>query len=460
MAQSDGGCDPGVQPAVPQTLFGSKGEAQIMKTLFPAVALMAALGAVLSGARAADIDWPQFRFDDQRNGVNKFETVLTKKNVPFLNEAWRAQLGDIVDFSSPVVVGGVVYIGTVDGTLWAYPADGCGQFFCSTPLWQSTSLAQIRDTPAVANGVVYVGSQTDDDDNDGKLNAFSAAGCGETVCAPLWQGDAGPDSILESSPAVAGGVVYVGAFDGKLYAFDAAGCGAALCQPLWTGRTGGSIESSPVVYKGHVYIGSDDGKLYVFRAGGCGKAACKAQWTGTIGIAPFQSSPAIAKGTVYIAGQHALAAFDAKGCGAKSCAPLWQAPDGGEFFNGSPAVSGDTVYIAWSTGLAAYAAGGCGSSSCDKQWILFGDGAQAAIVSSPTVANGVVYAGRNTGEVLAWKAGPCGQFVCHQIWKGLTHEPIVSSSPTVVNGKVYVGSADDLVEEDISGRIYVFSLSP
>jgi len=139
---------------------------------------------------------------------------------------------------------------------------------------------------------------------------------------------------------------------------------------------------------------------------------------------------------------------------------LWQAPDGGEFFNGSPAVSGDTVYIGWSTGLAAYAAGGCASASCDKQWILFGDGAQAAALSSPTVANGVVYAGRNTGEVLAWKAGPCGQFVCHQIWTGLTRDPIVSSSPTVVNGKVYVGSADDLFDEDISGRIYVFSLSP
>ena len=35
--------------------------------------------------------------------------------------------------------------------------------------------AQIIDSPTVANGVVYVGSQTSPNSNDGKLNAFAAA---------------------------------------------------------------------------------------------------------------------------------------------------------------------------------------------------------------------------------------------------------------------------------------------
>jgi outer membrane protein assembly factor BamB len=421
--------------------------------------LTIALVSAFAAAPALATDWPQFRFDDRHTGVNPFETTLNRRNVPSLNLEWQAQLGDIVDFSSPAVVNGVVYIGTTDGVLWAYPADGCGHALCTTPLWQSTSLAQIIDSPTVANGVVYVGSQTDPDNNDGRLNAFSASGCGQAVCAPLWQGVTGSESILESSPAVADGVVYVGAFDGRLYAFNADGCGTALCQPLWTGQTGGSIESTPTVYKGHVYLGSDDGKLYVFKAAGCGKAVCKAQWTGSIGSAVFQSSPAIAKGVVYIAGQNSLAAFDAKGCGAKSCAPLWQASDEGEFFNGSPAVHGGYVYIGWSTGLAAFAADGCGQPDCSKAWTLFGDGFQAAVLSSPTIANGVVYAGRNTGELLAWREGPCGDPVCHNIWSGLTKDQIVSSSPAVVNGKVYVGSADNSVPEEISGRIYVWSPS-
>ena len=80
------------------------------------------------------------------------------------------------------------------------------------------------------------------------------------------------------------------------------------------------------------------------------------------------------------------------------------------------------------------------------------------MVSSPTVANGVVYAGRNTGEVLAWKAGGCGSSFCTEIWKGFTGGQIVSSSPTVVNGTLYIGSADDSFPEDISGRIYVWKL--
>lgn len=404
------------------------------------------------------LDWPHFRFDDKHDGYNKFENTISGQNVRNLNLEWQAQLGNPVNASSPAVVGGIVYIASRDGVLWAYPADGCGSDFCNTPLWQSTSLAQIIDSPAVANGVVYVGSQTDFNNNDGKLNAFAAEGCGQSVCAPLWQGDAGSESILDSSPTVADGIVYVGSFEGKLYAFDAAGCGAALCQPLWVGQTGGSIESTPVVYKKIVYVGSDDGKLYAFKAKGCRKATCKPKWTGALDSPVFSSSPAVYKGMVYIAGQHELAAFDANGCGSKECDPVWQASDDGEFFNASPAVSHGRVYISWATGLAVYSAKGCGQPTCDKKHILFGDGFQAAVLSSPTVANGLVYAGRNTGEVLAWRLDTCTQLVCHNIWSGQTHDPIVSSSPTVINGKVYIGSADQSFPENISGRLYVWSL--
>ena len=79
------------------------------------------------------------------------------------------------------------------------------------------------------------------------------------------------------------------------------------------------------------------------------------------------------------------------------------------------------------------------------------------MLSSPAVANGVVYAGRNTGQILAWGAS-CGSSVCNEIWSHDTGDPLVNSSPAVVNGKVYIGSADNLFPEDISGRLYVFEL--
>ena len=87
---------------------------------------------------------------------------------------------------------------------------------------------------------------------------------------------------------------------------------------------------------------------------------------------------------------------------------MWQAPNDSEFYGGSPAVTKTRVYIGLETGIAVFDANGCGAADCDPLWTGFGSGFQAAVVSSPTVANGVVYAGRNTGEVLAWKAGGCG----------------------------------------------------
>ena len=404
------------------------------------------------------MDWRNFRFDARHTGVNRFEHVLDPSNVPTLTLDWQAQLGELVFSSSPAVVGGVLYIGSTDGTLWAYPADGCGAALCTTPLWQSTYLAQIVDSPTVANGVVYVGSQTSFDSNDGRLNAFAAAGCGGAICAPLWQGLAGKESILDSSPAVAGGFVYVGAFDGRLYVFAADGCGAATCNPLWTGTTEGTIESSPTVDAGVVYVGSDDGNLYAFPAEGCGRENCAPLWTGAIGYPVFNSTPAISDGVVYIGSAHALSAFDAHGCGAPTCAPLWQAIDDNQFFGGSPAIYSGRVYIGLETEVGVYSAGGCGGANCTPLWILFGGGAQAQVESSPTVANGVVYVGRNTGQVLAWSAEPCGTFVCEQIWTGFTGDPIVNSSPTIARGRLYIGSADNLFPENQQGRVYVFTL--
>lgn len=403
-------------------------------------------------------DWPQFRFDSDRTGFQPFEDTVNPTNVRRLELASADQLGELVDYSSPAVVDNVAYIGSDDGVLWAYPAAGCGHSLCTQPLWKSSRLAQIVDSPAVSGGFVYVGSQTSATSAAGKLDVFAAAGCGQAVCPPLWQGVAGTQSILMSSPTVSGGVVYVGGFDGNLYAFTAAGCGHATCQPLWTGATGGSIESSPTVSGGTVYIGSDDGKLYAFPASGCGQPTCAPTWTGPLGGAVEASSPAVSGGTVFIGSDHALVAFPAAGCGAATCQPLWRGTSGADFFGGSPAVHAGRVFIGIESNLGVFKAQGCGAATCSPTHLYEGAGEQASIVSSPTVADGVVYVGRNTGQVLAWPEKPCASFTCIQTWSSLTNEPIVSSSPTVVDGRVYIGSADDSAPANIQGRLYVFTL--
>ena len=60
----------------------------------------------------------------------------------------RRQCGD----SSPAVANGVVYVGSVDGNVYALNAS------TGAKLWSYRNWRRRDSSPAVANGVVYVGS--------------------------------------------------------------------------------------------------------------------------------------------------------------------------------------------------------------------------------------------------------------------------------------------------------------
>jgi outer membrane protein assembly factor BamB len=79
--------------------------------------------------------------------------------------------------------------------------------------------------------------------------------------AELWSTPTG--SSIDSSPAVANGVIYVGSWDGNVYAFD-----AASGAKLWTGAIGDVVISSPAVANGMVYVGSWDGNLHAYALAG------------------------------------------------------------------------------------------------------------------------------------------------------------------------------------------------
>jgi outer membrane protein assembly factor BamB len=68
-----------------------------------------------------------------------------------------------------------------------------------------------------------------------------------------------------SSPAVVDGVIYVGSLDQfgsndtNMYAID-----AQSGLKKWASQTGGSVYSSPAVANNVVYVGSADGNVYAF----------------------------------------------------------------------------------------------------------------------------------------------------------------------------------------------------
>ena len=74
---------------------------------------------------------------------------------------------------------------------------------------------------------------------------------------------------IESSPAVANGIVYVGSDDHSVYAFD-----EKLGTKKWSYKTGGMVTSSPAIFGGVVYVGSEDGDMYALNA-----ATGKLVWT-------------------------------------------------------------------------------------------------------------------------------------------------------------------------------------
>jgi outer membrane protein assembly factor BamB len=436
-------------------------------SVVPAALLFGALFTVWAGPLAAPVsattgsDWAQFQNGPTHEGYDAAETILSSSSVAGLGVSWTGSVGAVT--SSPAVAAGVVYVGSSDGTLFAYGV-GCatGGAAC-TPLWKAQTAGLIESTPAVVNGVVYVGTIA------GNLYAFDAAGvigCGGSpkTCTPLWVSKAGAD--IAAPPTVTGGVVYVGS-GYYLYAFDAAGVsgctagmGPRICDPLWMGRTGGSIESSPAVSGGVVYVGSGDGNLYAFDAtgvSGCSGApkTCSPLWTANAGDSlyyPIVSSPAVANGMVYIGSYNGkLYAFDATGvtgCSGspKTCSPLWTGATGGNIDSSSPAVANGVVYIG-SHDQKLYAFGtGCnsGGRTCSPLWTA---DTGAGIDSSPAVANGLVYVGSDNDKLRVYAVGcASGGATCTAIWTGTAG----ISSLAVSDGAVYVVSA--------AGQLYALGL--
>jgi outer membrane protein assembly factor BamB len=64
---------------------------------------------------------------------------------------------------------------------------------------------------------------------------------------------------VESSPAIAGGRVFVGSNDGRFYVLS-----VASGTKLWEFDAGAPLSASPAIANGRIVIGSQDGRLYCF----------------------------------------------------------------------------------------------------------------------------------------------------------------------------------------------------
>jgi len=311
--------------------------------------------------------------------------------------------------------------------------------------WSFTTGDRVYSSPAVVDGVVYVGS------DDNRVYALDAVN-GEEV----WNYTTGGRVL--ASPAVINGVVYVGSYDKTLYALDK-GTGTKL----WSFLTGGWVTADPVVTDGVVYSGSLDDKLYAINADTGAEI-----WNASFGVYPsIDTSPAVANGVVYVTGgQTTLYALDSA-----TGATLWNFTRE-LVISGSPSVANNVVYVGCNdnnlyaldalTGemIWNYTTGG-EVQSCPAvagNIVYFGSGDNniyaldaltgekiwnyptgSVVFSSPTYANGVIYAGSWDYNMYALDA-----LTGEKIWNYTTGS-VVYSSPAVANGLVYFGSFDDNV---------------
>ncbi len=149
----------------------------------------------------AVVNWAEFGFAPCRTGFNPYELVLSPTTVANLSLHWRYTTGYFFE-SSPAVANGVLYVGCYDSRVYALNAS------TGAHVWQYRTGEVVTSSPAVANGVVYFGSW------DNSVYALTAS-----EGRLLWKYTTG--SAVFSSPAVANGVVYVGSDDNSVYALDA-----------------------------------------------------------------------------------------------------------------------------------------------------------------------------------------------------------------------------------------------
>ena len=188
-----------------------------------------------------------------------------------------------VDFIStdPAIANGVLYIAGSKGTFYALDVN-TGKQIWTYPIKASPSSS--GSSPAIYGGIVYIGSFW-----DGNVYALNA-----TDEHKIWNFTTG--SFVESSPAVANGIVYIGSDDGNFYALN-----ATSGAKIWTYTTSGGM-SAPAVANDVVYVGGFNGNLYALNASSGGKL-----WNYTVQQPPgfeeysgLHTSSAVAYGRVYI----------------------------------------------------------------------------------------------------------------------------------------------------------------
>lgn len=294
--------------------------------------------------------------------------------------------GQQAGWSGITVVDGNLFFGSTSGELIALDAasgdelwspvsfetTSSGGFGCAA----STSAVAIYGTPAVGGGLFYIGGF------DGKVRAISA----DTSAVRWVYPREGNLNTILGGPIIAQDRVYFATVGGIVYALD-----ATTGDFVWQFEAGDAIWSTPIISGDTLFVGSFDKKLYALDI-----ATGEERWQQPFETqGPLLATPLVYENTVYVASfdRHIYA------LNATSGERIWQFPTDDEtgnrpknWFWASPVICDNTIY-------APNMDGSVYVLDADSGALITTIDLGGAISSSPVVAGNKVFIANEEGSL-------------------------------------------------------------
>jgi serine/threonine protein kinase len=330
----------------------------------------------------------------QRTGVlNRLPAATTAMQSGALKPLWTFECEDEIR-GTPLVYDGLVFVGSYDHNVYAVDAS-TGEL-----VWKYPTEGGIVTRPAAFDNNIFITSE------DQRLHVVSARS-GKIVWSYYANGR------IRSSPRISDGHVFFGSDDNRLHAVNISSGRAA-----WVFETAAPVRSTPFVSNDSVFVGCESGEFYSVDFRGELKWRFKAKLAIT-------SSPTEAEGVVYFNSLDAsLYALEGKNGWV-----IWRFRMG----KGSIVSPCLTENIAF-TGSADGFIYGVDTRTSKELWRFRTD---HQVSGSPVIYKDAVYCGAADGYLY------CLEYVSGRMrWKFQTRGPI-TSTPSAFDDVIYIGSSDN-----------------
>ena len=320
--------------------------------------LLTGFGAGLcANEPCATVDtWPCFRGCLEGSGTS---AVLLPDNPQLI---WKKQFGKTAFEATPVIAGGIIYIGDLDGTFHAM------QLKSGELLWEVKNEAGWSAAAAVTEKVVITG------DMDGVVHAFD-----RIDGSLIWSHHVGGE--VSGGPSILGTRVLIGAQDATLSCLS-----ITDGKVQWTHTIGDQIRCTPTVAGGKVFLAGCDGKLHVIDVEH-GKAIGQVSIDG-----PTGTTPATAKGRAFFGSEGgAFWAIDYE-----KLEVAWKVVPavGGQAYRSSAAVAEGIAVV----GSRARAVEAFATFDGSRRWRF---ATRGRVDSSPVIVGSRVFVGDTAGKIFA-----------------------------------------------------------